>query len=210
MRALKFSEISRYSLFFAFVVFIAGTISGCGSGETSNSDTDALAESEQSPVVVTTLAVDPPAVGDVAPSIELESNEGNQVSLSDYSGQWAIVYFYPRDFTRGCTIEAQKFQQDLSKYEERDAVILGISVDTAESHKEFCEKESLEFKLLADIGGVVSKSYGSLSESGESAMSKRNTFLIAPDGRVAKVFLQVNVNQHSEEVLASIDELLSD
>ncbi len=152
---------------------------------------------------------DPPAVGDEAPDIELESNEGNLVNLEDYRGKWAIVYFYPKDFTRGCTIQAQKFQKDLAEYEKRNAVILGISVDTAESHKEFCAKESLEFKLLADIGGHVSEAYGSLRE-GDSGLSARNTFVIDPDGVVAKVFLNVNPTPHSEEVLAALDELQAD
>jgi len=153
---------------------------------------------------------DIPKVGDPAPDFTLVSNEGTEVTLSDYkeAGQWVVLYFYPKDFTSGCTIQARKFQEDMAKYEERDAVILGVSVDDAETHAEFCEEEGLRFKLLADIGGNVSEEYGSVRGAGDVKLSARNTFLIAPDGKVAAVYVGVNPNTNSQEVLAKLDELL--
>jgi peroxiredoxin Q/BCP len=115
-----------------------------------------------------------------------------------------ILYFYPKDFTTGCTLEAHNFQRDLSKYEQANAVILGVSVDTAESHKSFCAKEGLNFKLLADEGGKVSEQYGSTMQYNGATYSARNTFIIDPKGNIAKVFVKVNPATHSEEVLAAL------
>jgi peroxiredoxin Q/BCP len=105
-----------------------------------------------------------PAVGAAAPTFKLVNNEGKEVSLNDFKGKWVVLYFYPKDFTSGCTLEARNFQRDLAKYDAANAVILGVSVDTAESHKEFCTKEGLNFKLLSDPEGKVSTEYGSVME----------------------------------------------
>lgn len=148
-----------------------------------------------------------PAVGTPAPTFELTSNEGKQVDLASLKGKWVVLYFYPKDFTSGCTIEARNFQRDLAKYEAAKTIILGVSVDTADSHKEFCAKEGLNFKLLADIGGKVSEQYGSVMEYQGNKLSARNTFIIGPDGKIAKVFEKVKVAAHSEEVLAALAEL---
>lgn len=145
-----------------------------------------------------------PAVGAAAPAFSLTSNEGKAVSLADYKGKWVVLYFYPKDMTPGCTIEARNFQRDLAKYEAANAVILGVSVDTAESHKEFCAKEGLNFKLLSDTDAKVSEQYGSIMEYGGAKLSARNTFIIDPQGKIAKVFEKVNVKAHSEEVLAAL------
>jgi peroxiredoxin Q/BCP len=148
-----------------------------------------------------------PAVGSAAPAFTLTNNEGKQVSLSDFKGKWVVLYFYPKDFTQGCTIEARNFQRDLAKYEAANAVILGVSVDTADSHKEFCAKEGLNFKLLADTDAKTSTQYGSIMEYQGKNYSARNTFIIDPNGKVAKVFEKVKVQAHSEEVLAALAEL---
>ena len=148
-----------------------------------------------------------PAVGAAAPSFSLTSNEGKQVSLNDYKGKWVVLYFYPKDFTSGCTLQARNFQRDLAKYEAAKAVILGVSVDTAESHKDFCAKEGLAFKLLSDTDAKVSTEYGSVMEYQGNKLSARNTFIIGPDGKIAKVFPKVKVAAHSEEVLAALAEL---
>jgi thioredoxin-dependent peroxiredoxin len=148
-----------------------------------------------------------PAVGAAAPSFNLTSNEGKPVSLNDFKGKWVVLYFYPKDFTQGCTIEARNFQRDLAKYQAANAVILGVSVDTADSHKEFCAKEGLNFKLLSDTDAKVSTEYGSLMEYQGNKLSARNTFIIDPQGKVAKVFEKVKVAAHSEEVLAALAEL---
>ena len=97
-----------------------------------------------------------PAAGTPAPDFSLTTGDGSQVSLKDYRGKWVVLYFYPKDFTSGCTIEAKNFQRDLAQYEQSGAVVLGVSVDTAQSHKDFCAKEGLNFKLLADPDAAVS------------------------------------------------------
>src|SRR5689334_15850769 len=107
----------------------------------------------------------PPEIGKPAPEFKLMSQEGKTVQLKDYRGKWVVLYFYPKDFTSGCTLEAHNFQRDLALYQEAGAVILGVSVDSAQSHKDFCAKEGLNFKLLADADGKVSTEYGSVMES---------------------------------------------
>ena len=148
-----------------------------------------------------------PAVGTNAPTFNLTTNEGKQASLSDFKGKWVVLYFYPKDFTGGCTLEAHNFQRDLSKYDTANAVILGVSVDTAESHKSFCAKEGLNFKLLSDSDAKVSEQYGSVMEYNGMKLSARNTFIIDPQGKVVKVFAKVNPAVHSEEVLAALASL---
>jgi peroxiredoxin Q/BCP len=93
-----------------------------------------------------------PEAGSAAPDFTLPSQDGSQVSLKDFRGKWVVLYFYPKDFTSGCTVEAHNFQRDQSEYARRNAVVIGVSVDNAESHKQFCAKEGLNFKLLADTG----------------------------------------------------------
>ena len=147
------------------------------------------------------------AVGAAAPSFKLTTNEGKQVSLGDFKGKWVVLYFYPKDFTSGCTLEARNFQRDLEKYTAANAVILGVSVDTAESHKDFCTKEGLNFKLLSDSEAKVSEQYGSVMEYNGAKLSARNTFIIDPQGKIAKVFEKVKPGGHSEEVLAALASL---
>jgi len=149
-------------------------------------------------------ADDVPAAGSAAPGFTLTSQEGKPVSLDEFRGKWVVLYFYPKDMTTGCTIEAHNFQRDLAQYDKKNAVILGVSVDTVDSHQEFCTKESLTFKLLADSGKTVTPKYGSLGPSG---MAARNTFLIDPKGVIRKVYLRVSPGPHSEEVLAALGEL---
>ena len=149
-------------------------------------------------------AAEAPAVGSAAPEFNLATNEGNQAALKDFQGKWVVLYFYPRDFTSGCTVEAHNFQTDLAKYQAVNAVILGVSVDSAESHKNFCAKEGLAFKLLSDTDGKVSDAYGSAAEYQGAKISKRNTFIINPQGKIAQVFLKVSPGGHSAEVLAAL------
>src|SRR3954447_13361031 len=150
---------------------------------------------------------DAPAVGSDAPEFTLTTNEGNQANLKDFRGQWVVLYFYPKDFTSGCTVEAHNFQRDLEKYKAMKTVILGVSVDTADSHKSFCAKEGLAFKLLSDSEGKISSAYGSVMEYQGNKLSARNTFIIDPSGKIAKVFMSVKPAPHSEEVLASLETL---
>jgi peroxiredoxin Q/BCP len=150
---------------------------------------------------------DLPEVGKPAPEFSLKSNENVQVSLKDLRGKWVVLYFYPKDFTSGCTIQAHNFQRDLKSYEKIGAVIIGVSVDSAESHKEFCAKEGLSFKLLADTEAKTSEAYGSVMDYNGNKLSARNTFIIDPEGKIARVFKSVKVTKHSEEVLAALAEL---
>ena len=147
-----------------------------------------------------------PAVGQAAPTFTLPSQDGTPVSLDTFKGKWVVLYFYPKDKTSGCTIEAHNFQRDLEKYKAANAVVLGVSLDTAESHQSFCTKESLTFKLLADPEHKVVDSYGvpTVAIPGLGRIAKRDTFLIAPDGKIAKVWTGVDPNKHSDEVLAEI------
>src|ERR1700730_388624 len=148
-----------------------------------------------------------PEVGQPAPDFSLATGDGSQVSLKDYHGKWVVLYFYPKDFTSGCTMEARNFQRDLTKYDQTGAVILGVSVDSAQSHKDFCAKEGLNFKLLADPDAKVSTQYGSVMEYQGAKMAARNTFLINPKGEIVKVYTGVKPAVHSEEILKDLSEL---
>src|ERR1700744_1472583 len=122
----------------------------------------------------------PPAVGTPAPDFTLNSQEGKPVSLHDFKGKWVVLYFYPKDFTSGCTTEAHNFQRDLAQYQAKNAMILGVRGQDADSHKQFCAKEGLNFKLLADTNKKVSEAYGSVMNFGIAKLSARHTFLINP------------------------------
>ena len=148
-----------------------------------------------------------PAAGSAAPDFSLATSDGSQVSLKDFKGKWVVLYFYPKDMTSGCTMEAKNFQRDLTQYDKTGAVILGVSVDSADSHKQFCSKEGLTFKLLADPGGKVSAQYGSTMDYKGTTMAARNTFLINPEGKIAKVYTGVKPAEHSEQVLKDLAEL---
>lgn len=148
-----------------------------------------------------------PGVGTAAPDFTLNSQEGKPVSLHDFKGKWVVLYFYPKDMTSGCTIEAHNFQRDLGKYEANKAVILGVSVQDEKSHEKFCAKESLTFKLLADTNKEVSEKYDSVMNLGVAKFSARHTYLIDPDGVVRKVWTSVDVKTHSDDVLASLEAL---
>src|SRR5579871_255858 len=145
-----------------------------------------------------------PAVGTQAPDFTLNSQEGKPVSLHDFKGKWVVLYFYPKDFTSGCTVEAHNFQRDIAQYEQKNAVILGVSMQDEDSHKQFCAKEGLSFKLLADTKQSVSQTYDSVMNLAVTKLSARHTFLIDPNGIVRKVWLDVKPSTHSEEVLAAL------
>lgn len=145
-----------------------------------------------------------PPLGEPAPEFVLPTNTGSgEIALNDYRGQWVVLYFYPQDFTSGCTLEAQRFQRDLAEYKARNAQIVGVSVDDVDSHAEFCDAEGLKFPLLADTDGSVSKAYGSWL----GAASLRHTYLIDPQGNLRQIYLGVRPSIHSQEVLARLDEL---
>jgi peroxiredoxin Q/BCP len=143
-----------------------------------------------------------PQVGQMAPDFTLPSQDGSKISLHDFRGKWVVLYFYPKDGTSGCTLEAHNFQRDIAKYQQLNAEIVGVSVDTADSHKDFCAKQGLHFKLLADTEKKVSEEYDSLMMIVH--FSNRNTFLIDPTGKIAKIWLGVSPAKHSDEVLAAL------
>ena len=159
-------------------------------------------------LVVTALpAAETPTAGTKAPDFTLKSQEGKTVSLHDFKGKWVVLYFYPKDFTQGCTIEAHNFQADQPKYDKINAAIVGVSVDTVDSHQQFCTKENLTFKLLADEKHEVVNTYGSTQKFGDAEVAARNTFLVDPQGTIRKVYLKVDPNPHSKEVLEALAEL---
>ena len=145
-----------------------------------------------------------PAVGQEAPTFTLPSQDGTPVSLDQYRGKWVVLYFYPKDMTTGCTIEAHKFQDALPQFDAKNAVILGVSVDTVDSHKQFCTKDSLTFHLLADPDHKVVSAYGSLGAFGPMTIANRNTFLIDPQGKIAKVWVKVTPANAASDVLAAL------
>jgi peroxiredoxin Q/BCP len=152
-------------------------------------------------------AASAPQQGQIAPDFTLPSQDTSPVRLKDFRGHWVVLYFYPKDGTHGCTIEAHNFQRDLPKFQAANAVILGVSVDNTNSHQDFCVKQGLTFKLLADTEKTVSKQYGSVMNLMVTKIASRNTFLIDPQGKIAKVWIGVDPNHHSEEVLEAIAEL---
>ena len=156
---------------------------------------------------ISSAASGAPSVGAAAPDFTLNSQEGRPVSLHDFKGKWVVLYFYPKDFTTGCTIEAHNFQRDLAQYEQKNAVIVGVSVQDEDSHQKFCTKEGLSFKLLADTKQEVSSQYDSVMTYNEAKYSARHTFLIDPQGKLRKVWLEVKPDKHSEEVLAALTQL---
>jgi peroxiredoxin Q/BCP len=157
----------------------------------------------------------PLAPGTVAPSFSLPSQTDSLVSLKEFKGKYVVLYFYPKDMTSGCTLEAHNFQRDLPKYDAANAVVLGVSLDSVESHKTFCSKDSLTFKLLADPDHKVIDAYGvPLSTRAMPAtatmpamtmsFAKRETYLISPEGKVLKMWEVKDIAAHSDEVLAAI------
>lgn len=148
-----------------------------------------------------------PPLGAAAPSFSLPSDQGTEVSLQDLRGKWVVLYFYPKDFTSGCTLQAQAFQRDLAEYKKRGAVVVGVSVDSPESHKSFCEKEGLTFPVLSDQNATVSAAYNSVMEYKGAKLSARNTFIIDPQGNLVRIFEKVKPVGHSREVLAALAEL---
>jgi thioredoxin-dependent peroxiredoxin len=146
-----------------------------------------------------------PAVGQKAPTFTLPSQNGTPISLKNYRGKWVVLYFYPKDMTTGCTIEAHNFQADIDKYQKLDAVVVGVSVDSTGSHKEFCAKEGLSFKLLSDQDKKVVAQYGSMADYMGVKIAKRNTFLIDPQGKIVQVWTGVKPSEHSKEVLAALN-----
>jgi peroxiredoxin Q/BCP len=154
-------------------------------------------------------AADVPNVGAMAPDFKLPDQHGSVRTLADFRGKWLVLYFYPKDDTPGCTEEACTFRDDLHKLAELGAQVIGVSVDDTMSHQAFAKKYDLPFPLLADDKGVVAASYGSLRDFGLVKFARRNTFLIDPQGKVAKVYLSVSTSRNSQEIIDDLKRLAS-
>lgn len=148
-----------------------------------------------------------PKSGDVAPAFRLMDQNGEIKKLSDFSGQWVVLYFYPKDDTPGCTKEACAFRDDLASLEKLGAKVVGISVDDSDSHAKFAAKYHLPFPLLADEDGKVAESYGALANLFVVKIAKRYTFLIDPKGKISKVYMSVDTSRHSQEIVDDLKNL---
>lgn len=146
-------------------------------------------------------------MGDPAPDFELKDQSGQLHSIEDYRGKWVALYFYPKDDTPGCTTEACEFRDNIFAFKNLNCQILGVSLDDVDSHKEFAEKYSLPFPLLADTAGTTADAYGVKSKYMGMSVAKRQTFLIDPDGNVAKHYAKVDPASHSKQVLADLEML---
>jgi peroxiredoxin Q/BCP len=149
-------------------------------------------------------------VGEAAPDFRLQDQNGEWHTLEQYRGQWVALYFYPKDDTPGCTKEACAFRDNIFAFENIGATILGVSLDDVDSHKEFADKYSLPFSILADTNKEAAKQYGVYTKMGTFEMAKRESFVIDPQGRVAKHYSKVNAETHSEEVLADLELLIAE
>lgn len=150
-----------------------------------------------------------PAVGQAAPGFRLQDQNGKWVALEDFKGKWIAVYFYPKADTPGCTKEACEFRDNIFAFEEIGATILGVSIDAIKDQKKFAEKYSLPFPLLADIDGKTAEAYGVLNNLGVMKIAKRQSFLIGPDGTIARHYEKVDPATHSKEVLADLKTLMA-
>jgi peroxiredoxin Q/BCP len=156
------------------------------------------------------LAGDKVAVGGPAPDFRLMDQSGDWHTLEDYRGKWVALYFYPKADTPGCTTEACNFRDNIFAFREMGAEIVGVSLDDVEDQKAFAEKYSLPFTLLADTEGEVAESYGVLRNYGVMKLASRESFLIDPEGRIAKHYAKVDPDTHSEEVMADLKTLMTD
>lgn len=155
-------------------------------------------------------ASEAPQPGQAAPDFNLPDQQGKFHALADYRGKWLVLYFYPKDDTPGCTKQACAFRDDISKLRELGAAVMGVSVDDTASHAEFAKKYSLPFPLLADSDGAVAARYGSLTKLIAMKFAKRNTFLIDPQGKIAKVYLSAEAGRNSEQVIVDLTALLAE
>jgi len=147
--------------------------------------------------------------GNPAPEFRLQDQDGKWHTLQDYRGQWVVLYFYPKDDTPGCTTEACNFRDDIYRYKAKGAAVLGVSLDDVESHQEFAEKYELPFPLLADVDQHAAKQYNVLTTLGPLKFAKRETFLVNPEGVVAKHYPDVNPDEHAKQVLEDLDALMT-
>jgi len=145
-----------------------------------------------------------PAEGTAAPALKLQDQTGKWQTLDQYKGKWVVLYFYPKDFTGGCTTQACELRDNIFAFKKENAVILGVSVDDVASHEKFAKEHSLPFDILADPTHEAAKKYGVLATYGGAQLASRQTFLIGPDGKIVKHWAKVDPKGHSDMVLAEI------
>jgi thioredoxin-dependent peroxiredoxin len=145
--------------------------------------------------------------GEPAPDFLLADGDGRMRQASEWRGRWLVLYFYPRDDTPGCTAEAKAFNDRHPEFAALKAQVVGISVDSSDSHRAFASRLGLNFPLLADTDGQVSRRYGALNDFAIVKFAKRHTFLIDPDGRIAKTYRDVEPSQHAGEIIADLKRL---
>lgn len=146
-------------------------------------------------------------VGHKAPKFSLLDNHKKNHHLSDYQDQWLVLFFYPKDNTPGCTVEACQFRDDYADISAANAKILGVSTDSSESHNGFIKKQQLPFPLLSDNTGAISKLYGSLFKLGPIKFCKRHSFIIDPQGHIAKIYRKVTPAEHSQQIMTDLKAL---
>lgn len=146
-------------------------------------------------------AQDAPQLGAMAPDFTLPDQQGTPRRLSDYRGKWVVLYFYPKDETPGCTKEACAFRDDWQALTALNAQVIGVSLDDSQSHAQFASKHRLPFLLLADASGEVVERYGAMMNLVVMKLAKRHTFVIAPDGKIAQVYRNVDPGGHSREII---------
>lgn len=156
------------------------------------------------------FAGEPPAVGSDAPDFKLQDQYGEWHQLSDYRDQWLAVYFYPKDDTPGCTTEACNFRDNIYAFKAIGATVIGISVDDVESHKAFSDKYKLPFTILADESGDTARAYGVLRDFKLLKLASRQSFLVNPEGKIARHYDDVDPDTHTEEVLADLKALMGE
>lgn len=152
-------------------------------------------------------AAEPLKVGEPAPAFSLPDQDGKLRNLGEFRGKWLALYFYPKDDTPGCTEQACEFRDDLHQLRAMGAEVVGVSVDDSASHAKFAEKYSLPFPLLADTRGEVADRYGSVLDLGIKRFARRNTFLIDPEGRIAKMYLKADASRNSQEIISDLKAL---
>lgn len=143
-----------------------------------------------------------------APNFTLNDAKGKKHSLTDYRGKYLVLYFYPKNDTPGCTKEACHFRDDMTQLEKLGAKVVGVSIDSSESNGKFAEKYNLPFTLLADTDGKVAASYDALTNLLVIKIAKRHTFLIDPDGKIKKIYTNVNVSNHSQQIIDDLQAML--
>ncbi len=165
----------------------------------------------QSTLVQQTGEQTPLKEGDTAPAFDLPDQNGKRHKLEDYRGKWVVLYFYPKDMTPGCTVEACNFRDSFSAFSDLDVVILGVSKDSIETHADFSKMYELPFPILSDLNSTVCENYGVWKErstSGKKFMGiNRSTFIIDPTGKIAKIYDKVDVKEHAQELLDEIRNL---